>query len=118
HSKEKEEWQRQVESTQNKPKKLQILTEQIGLHQPYLEKLNVPIPYALGQSKLPAYVHKPIDLFYRFIPKELFADIAEHTNKYAFKERPQEFDQNQREWIDVTATDIGGYIGALLLISV
>ncbi|KAF7501984.1 hypothetical protein GJ744_003902, partial [Endocarpon pusillum] len=87
-------------------------------HQPYPEKLNVPIPYALGQSKLPAYVHKPIDLFYRFIPKELFADIAEHTNEYAFKERPQEFDQNQREWIDVTAADIGGYIGALLLIGV
>ncbi|KAF7501983.1 hypothetical protein GJ744_004002 [Endocarpon pusillum] len=87
-------------------------------HQPYPEKLNVPIPYELGQSKLPAYVHKPIDLFYRFIPKELFADIAEHTNEYAFEERSQEFDQNQREWIDITAADIGGYIGALLLIGV
>ncbi|KAF7501989.1 hypothetical protein GJ744_002059 [Endocarpon pusillum] len=64
-------------------------------HQPYPEKLNVPIPYELGQSKLPTYVHKPIDLFYRFIPKELFADIAEHTNEYAFEERSQEFDQNQ-----------------------
>ena len=64
---------------------------------PYPEKLNVPIPYASGQSKFSVYEYKSINLFYRFIPNELFTDIAEHTNEYAFKERTQEFSQNQRE---------------------
>ncbi len=118
HSKEKKDWQKQVESTQNKSKKLQILAEQIDPYQSYSEKLNVPILYTLEHSKLSSYEHKSIDLFYRFIPNELFADIAEHINEYAFKERSQEFDQNQREWIDVTAADIGDYIDALLLIDV
>ncbi|ERF72396.1 hypothetical protein EPUS_07558 [Endocarpon pusillum Z07020] len=116
HKKEKEEWQIQVESTQNKSEKLKILAEQIGPSRPYPEKLNVPIPSASGQLKLRAHELKPIDLFYRFIPKELFMDIAEHTNEYAFEERSQEFDQIQRVWRDVTAADIGGYIGAILLI--
>ena len=118
HRKEKEEWQIQVESTQNKSEKLEILAQQIGPHRSYPEKLNVPIPFASGQSKLRAHEFKPIDLFYRFIPKELYTDIAEHTNEYAFEERSQEFDQNQRVWRDVTAADIGGYIGAVLLIGV
>ncbi len=106
----------QVESTQNKPKKLQILAEQIGPRRPFPEKLNVPIPFASGQSKLRPHEYKPIDLFHRFIPSELFQSIAEHTNEYAFEEISKKIDQNQREWRNVTAADIGGYIGAVLLI--
>ena len=101
---------------ENKSEKLQILRNIIGPPRPYPEKLNVPKPPAPGRVLLPLYECTPIDLFHRFIPKELFTRIANHTNEYAFNAQLNEFGQNQRVWRDVTAIDIGGYIGAILLI--
>ena len=80
--------------------------------------MKVPISFTLRQLKLRTHELKLIDLFYRFIPKELFTNIAEHTNEYAFEERSQEFDQNQRVWRDVIVTDIGDYIDVVFLIDV
>ena len=114
----KEEWQYQVESTRNKSEKLQILREVIGPPRLYSQKLNVPKPSAPGRVLLPPHKCMPIDLIYRFIPKELFTQIAEHTNEYTFDEQSKEFGQNQRVWRDVIAADIRGYIGAILLIGV
>jgi len=112
---EKEDWQILFESTRNKPKKLQILREHIGPNKPYPEKLNIPTPPAPGRSLLRPHQYRPLDLFHRFIPLELFPGIAEHTNQYADEERGKEF-ALQREWQEVTATDIEGYIGAILLL--
>jgi Transposase IS4 len=114
--KEKEEWQKEVESTRNKPEKLRILREVIGPPRPYPEKLNVPMPFAPGRILLRPHECKPIHLFHRFIPKELFEEVADHTNEYAFEERSRELEQKQREWREVTAADIGGYIGTVILI--
>jgi Transposase IS4 len=113
----KEEWQIQLESTRNKPQKLQILREVIGPHRSYPEKLNIPQPAASGRPLLKAHQYKPLDLFHRLIPKELFQETADHTNEYALEETTRDFAQHQ-EWIPVTAADIGGYIGAVLLIGV
>ena len=88
----KEEWQYQVESTRNKSEKLQILREVIGPPRLYSQKLNVPKPSAPGRVLLPPHKCTPIDLFHRFIPKELFTQIAEHTNEYAFNEQSHEIE--------------------------
>ena len=113
---EKEEWQIQLESARNKPQKLKILSEHIGPPRPYPEKLNVPTPPDPGCSLLRSDQLKPLDLFHRFIPQELFQGIAGHTNQYA-SENPSEIDF-QEEWQDVTIADIRGYIGAVLLTGV
>jgi Transposase IS4 len=78
--------------------------------------LNVPQPSEPGRSLLQTHEYKLLELFHRFIPKELFADIATNTNDYAFEQRFKDFNQKQREWTNVTATDIGAYFGAVLLI--
>jgi Transposase IS4 len=118
-SQKKAEWEIQLESARSRPERLEILRKVIGPNRPYPEKLNVPTPSVPGRPLLQAHEYKPIDLFHRFIPKELFTDIATHTNNYAFEQRFgkfKEFDQKQREWTNVTAADIGGYFGAVLLI--
>lgn len=111
---QKEEWQIQFESARNKPDKLKILREHIGPPRPYPEKLNVPTPSDPGRSLLRPSQYKPLSLFNRFIPQDLFPGIAEHTNQYAFEKETAEF--GQRSWQDVTAAEIAGYIGAVLLI--
>jgi Transposase IS4 len=112
----KEHWQQQFESTQNKAQKLQILTEHIGPVRPYPEKLNISKPAKTGVPfpRIP-FVYDPLELFHRFIPREQFTLIAKNTNTYASEERARESGL-KTQWQDVTATEIGGYLGALLLI--
>jgi Transposase IS4 len=111
----KEEWQQQFESAKSKLKQLEILREHIGDPRPYPEKLNVPTPPDPGRPLLQPHQYKPLDLFHRFIPLDLLPGIAEHTNQYADENRPEIFTP-QRAWQEVTAAEIGGYIGAVLLI--
>jgi Transposase IS4 len=115
-SQKRAEWEIQLESARNRPERLEILRKVIGPNRSYPEKLNVPRPSVPGRPLLQAHQYKPLDLFHRFIPKELFADIATNTNDYAFEQRYKDLDQNQQEWSNVTAADVGGYIGAVLLI--
>jgi Transposase IS4 len=116
NTKKKAEWEVQLESARNRAERLDILRRVIGPNRPYPEKLNVPQPSEPGRSLLQTHEYRPLELFHRFIPKELFTDIATHTNDYAFEQRFKDFNQNQREWTNVTAADIGAYIGAVLLI--
>jgi Transposase IS4 len=118
NSQKKAEWEIQLESARNRPGRLDILRKVIGPNRPYPEKLNVPTPPVPGRSLLQAHEYKPLELFQRFIPQKLSTDIATHTNDYAFEQRFKEFDQKQQEWTNVTAADIGAYIGAVLLIGV
>ena len=76
----KEEWQIQLNSAQNKAEKLRILREHIGPPRLYPEKLNILTPSDLGRPLLRSSKYRPLGLFYRFIPQELFSQIAEHTN--------------------------------------
>ena len=123
----KEEWQIRIESTRNKAEKLKILSKVIGPPQLFPEKLKVPTPSDPGQpfpNKLyDQSNYDPLSLFHRFIPSELFPEIADYTNQYARQDRAKEAISKGREgrrrrpWKNVTATEIGGYIGAILFIS-
>ncbi|KAF7508216.1 hypothetical protein GJ744_009513 [Endocarpon pusillum] len=104
----KAEWQTKIESTRNKAEKLKILSEIIGPVRSFPERLKSN--------------YDPLSLFHRFIPSELFEEIAEHTNQYARQERAKETKERgrngrkRRPWKKVTATEIRGYISAVLLI--
>jgi Transposase IS4 len=116
NSQKKAQGEIQLESARKRPERLDILRKVIGPNLPYPEKLNVPTPPAPGRSLLQAHEYKPLELFQRFIPQKLFTDIVTHTNDYAFEQKFKEFDRKQQEWTNVTAADIGAYIGATLLI--
>ena len=89
--KEKKEWEIQFKSIRNKSQKLNILRNVIGPPRPYPERLKVPTPSKPGRPLLRAYKYKPSDLFHRFIPKGLFAEITRNTNKYAKQQRANDF---------------------------
>jgi hypothetical protein len=89
--------------------------------QPFPEKLNIPTPSDPGQP----FPHVPYEqanydssnLFDRFIPSELFPEIANNTNQFARQERAKETKsrgkegRKRRPWKDITAMESGGYIG-------
>lgn len=116
----KEEWQRQFEATKSKPEKLRILLDHIGEQgrQPYPEKLKIPAvadnsqgrPFA--RSPYPG----PRGLFSHFIPEKFYAEIAKNTNQYAQEQGAGSKKNRRRPWQDLTAADIGGFIGAILLL--
>jgi hypothetical protein len=62
----------------------------------------------------------PLLLFYLFFRKEDLDLIAYNINQYATSEitAKSEHSQYERHWEDVIGDDIGGYLGALLLIGV
>jgi Transposase IS4 len=105
-------WLTEFKNTRKKVEKLQILAEHIGSVQSFPKKLNVLNPSTLGRPLAGIRFTNPLALFHRFFPKELFATIAKHTNQYAQEERKLK----QRPWEDVTASEIKGYIEAILLI--
>lgn len=77
------EWEAEFNGTTRKVEKLEILAEHIGPIRPYPEKLNIPIPSTPGRPVAKVTFTNPLALFHRFIPKDLFPTIAEHTNQYA-----------------------------------
>lgn len=118
-------WEKAFLAAKTDAEKLEILEKQIGGPQPFPTRLQVPEKveekaFPFRNNLLP----NPSNLFHRFIPIELFPEIARHTNDYAQQERKKQKEaqkrtKNKRElssWSDVTAADIGSYFGAVLLL--
>lgn len=108
----------QFEAIQRKAEKLRILTEHIDNVQSFPQKLAVPQPSVSGRPFTHVRYMNPTDLFHRFIPKKLFETIAKNTNLYVQDELKKWRGKKgkRRSWQNITASDIGAYIGAISLI--
>lgn len=117
-------WYEDFQRAKTKPEKLKILLQHIGPQKPFPQKLDISETLQSNSIPFPRrpFVFNPLKLFHLFIPRWTFKIIAGNTNKNARLEMAKEsfmtLKKSQRAWEDITAADIGGYIGATLLLGV
>ena len=76
----KEQWQKDIKSTNLKAKKLEILAKRLNSPEPFPEKLKILRPAFPGKPLAHTRYSDPLTLFSRFFPEEIYATIADNTN--------------------------------------
>lgn len=125
HQKQKQPWEAEYEKEKNTSNQAarDYLVNLIGSDE-YPDVLKVPIvpPEVLLEKQFT--LKDPLSIWREFITEKDLIYLANHTNKNALAERQKQREQRPpglrqkqiRRWKNVTASEIGSYIGALFLL--
>jgi hypothetical protein len=116
-----EEWEVNFNAATTADAKLQVLLESLG-HEDFPNRLRIPERKTEANITVKeADPMNPLLLWQKFISTEILQVIADHTNEneaLRFETTPRTDKGKERTWHDVTAADIGAFIGAAMLMAI